>query len=110
MARTVTLKIRSADFTTITRSTTLATATDQTELVWEAAAGLFAAWSRRQQPAVRLIGMSVSQLSAGEGQQQSLFGQEDDSRRRRLDQTIDEIRQRFGDDAVSRGGPRPDEP
>jgi hypothetical protein len=51
--------------------------------------------------------MGVSQLSAQAGQQFPLFGQEETQRRRRLDETLDQIRERFGDDAVSRGkGPQ----
>ncbi len=107
LARTVTLKIRTPDFATITRRSTLDALTDQTELCWEAARGLFEAWSRSSRAAVRLIGMGVSQLSTREGQQLPLFEQTTAARRRQLDRTVDEIRNRYGDDAVSRGGARP---
>ena len=102
-ARTVTLKIRSGDFTTITRRVTLEAPTDQTDLLWEAVGGLFDRWSRQEAFPLRLIGMGVSQLAAGTGQQLSLFGQEEARRRRALDRTLDTIRDRFGEDAIARG-------
>jgi DNA polymerase-4 len=102
-ARTVTLKIRSGDFTTITRRVTLEAATDQTDLLWQAVGELFGRWSRQEAFPVRLIGMGVSQLSDGTGQQLSLFGQEEARRRRALDRTLDTIRDRFGEDAIARG-------
>ncbi len=110
LARTVTLKIRTPDFTTITRNSTLNEATDQTETLWEMTARLFEAWSHRNRAAVRLIGMGVSQFSTCEGRQLSLFEQEATVRHRQLDQTTDAIRKRYGDDAVSRGGPRHTQP
>jgi nucleotidyltransferase/DNA polymerase involved in DNA repair len=105
LARTVTLKIRSADFTTITRSKTLDSATDVTEMLWSSAAELFETWSGGQVAPVRLIGVGVSQLSAEEGQQLALFGEEEVKRHRGLDRAIDQIRERYGKDALSRGGP-----
>ena len=102
-ARTVTLKIRSGDFTTITRRVTLEAPTDQTDLLWQAVGELFDRWSRQEAFPVRLIGMGVSQLAAGTGQQLSLFGQEQARRHRALDRTLDTIRDRFGEDAIARG-------
>lgn len=107
MARAVTLKIRSGDFTTITRRTTLASPTDQTDLLWQAVVALFDRWMREQPFRVRLIGLGLSQLTTEAGQQLSLFGQDEARRRRTLDRTIDSIRDRFGDGAISRGTPPP---
>jgi DNA polymerase-4 len=105
LARTVRLKIRYDDFRTITRSTTLPVATDETDVLWSAAAGLFEAWASGRVRAVRLIGAGVSQLSRPTGRQMTLFEDEaDGQRRRRLDRTLDAIRDRYGHDAVSRGG------
>ena len=103
-ARTITLKIRSADFTTITRSQSFGESTDLTDVLWEAASRLFETWRRQRPPATRLIGVGVSQLAAHAGQQNSLFDQEEINTRRQLDRTVDKIRDKFGDDAISRGG------
>src|SRR5580704_10892953 len=40
-ARTIDVKIRSSDFRTVTRSTTLPEPTNLTKVIWKAAAGLF---------------------------------------------------------------------
>jgi DNA polymerase-4 len=106
LGRTVTFKIRSGDFKTITRSKTLDESTDQTEIIWASVATLFEEWCRQEPPAVRLIGIGVSQLSTGDGQQLSLFGQEEAARSRQLDRAIDEIRDKFGEGAIGRGGAR----
>ncbi len=103
LARTVTVKIRRYDFHTVTRRTTLEAATDQTDVIWRAAAKLFEDWAAAGAQPVRLLGVGVSQFLGKEGQQLSLFEQKDAERRRSLDRTVDEIRERFGRDAIARG-------
>jgi DNA polymerase-4 len=107
LARTVTIKIRRPDFQTITRRATLAAPTDQTALLWQAAAGLFDTWARGGVHPVRLLGVGVSQFVTGPGQQLPLFDEDTTRRSRSLDQTIDQIRERFGRDAISRGSAPP---
>ncbi len=106
LARTVFIKIRRYDFRTITRRITLEMPTDQTAVLWQAAAELFERWARAGVRPVRLIGMGVAQLSTEEGQQLGLFDHDAAERRRSLDQTIDRIRERFGRDAIGRGARR----
>jgi DNA polymerase-4 len=77
--------------------------TDHTDIIWHAAAELFERWVAAGIQPVRLLGMGVSQLLNREGQQLGLFGQEDARRRQTLDRTLDEIRERFGRDSISRG-------
>jgi len=103
--RTVTLKVRTDDFKTITRSTTLTEPTDHTETIWDAASKLFENWQRRHPRPVRLIGMGVSHLSGRQGEQLTLFDRAEDSPTDNLDRTVDKIKDRFGDDAISRGRP-----
>ena len=104
-ARTVTLKLREADFTTLTRSQTFGEATDLTDNLWLAAKGLLVSWAKMQFAPLRLIGVTASQLSGGTGQL-SLFDQgEDRVKQRRIDEAVDRIVDRFGNDAVHRGGP-----
>jgi DNA polymerase-4 len=105
LARTVFIKIRRYDFQTITRRTTLETPTDQTAVLWQAAAELFEEWIRAGAPPVRLIGMGVAQFFNEQGQQLQLFDQATAKRRRSLDRTLDRIRERYGRDAISRGQP-----
>ncbi len=111
LARAVFIKVRTADSATVTRRRTLAAPSDRSDDFRTVAIELFDAWWHKR-PAtrrfVRLIGAGVSQLSAGVQEQLSLFDGEQASRSRKLDRTLDEIRDRFGTDAVSRGRP-PDE-
>ena len=103
-ARTITLKLREADFTTRTRSQTFGEATDLTDNLWQAAKGLLEAWARLELAPLRLIGVTASQLTGVAGQL-SLFDQgEDRAKMRRIDETVDRIVERFGNDAVHRGG------
>jgi DNA polymerase-4 len=97
------LKIRGGDFTTITRSTTRDVPTDQTQEIWEMGARLFEKWAREHPEPVRLIGIGVSGLSGYQGQQLLLFDQPQIERRRQLDHAVDEIRNKFGYKAISRG-------
>ena len=110
-ARTVFIKVRTADFATATRSRTLPTPTDRTDEFRTAAAELFDAWWHKQparRRSIRLIGVGLSQLSATGQEQLSLFEGEQTVRSRNLDRTLDDIKDRFGTDAVSRGGPPDD--
>jgi DNA polymerase-4 len=98
--RTVTLKLRFADFRTLTRrGSGEAPTADGGEIfrrAWEA-------FSRVPRPqAVRLIGLSVSGLAAATGPHQlPLFGRPD--RVDRVGRVTDEVRSRFGPRALVRG-------
>ncbi|HVV19650.1 MAG TPA: DNA polymerase IV, partial [Pseudonocardiaceae bacterium] len=96
--RTVSIKVRFADFTTITRSRTLPVATDVTQEVYRTACRLL----DEQVPpgAVRLIGVRVEQLaeSAGGGEQLALDAPEHGWRD--ADLAADQARSRFGIAAV----------
>ena len=97
-ARTVGLKLRYPDFTTLTRQATLAEPTDAGAVIFTQASVLFeAAWDRR---AVRLIGVAAANLSQP-GRQLRLFEQ-DDQRHTQLEAALDRIRARFGDQAIQR--------
>jgi DNA polymerase-4 len=94
--RTVTLKLRFADFSTITRAHT----DDPTQdglAIFRRADALFGRVRLAQ--AVRLIGLSVAGLGlAGEGQLSLL--EPDALRRERLARAIDRLAERFGETAV----------
>ncbi len=97
-ARTVALKLRYPDFTTLTRQATLPDPTDSGPAIYAQALSLFdAAWDRRP---VRLIGVSAANLSQP-GRQLRLFEQED-QRRGQLEAALDRIRDRFGEYAIQR--------
>jgi DNA polymerase IV len=96
--RTVSIKVRFADFTTITRSLTLLVATDVTREVYRTACRLL----DEQVPpgAVRLIGVRVEQLaeSVDGGEQLTLDAPEHGWRD--ADLAADQARSRFGTAAV----------
>lgn len=103
--RTITLKVKYADFTQFTRSRTLPRSTNATQTIYETACALLAACALAQK--VRLIGVGVSGFQ--EGAEQGLLplapqqGVPDEERRRSLDAALDTVRQRFGKSAVVRG-------
>ena len=105
-ARTVTLKLRYGDFTTLTRSTTFDAPTDVTEMLWRAVRGLMDNWSATQHRPLRLLGMMASQLTGRAGIQGSLFDDPAQDAQQRIDRAVDEIANRFGDSAINRGGPK----
>jgi DNA polymerase IV len=95
-ARTVTLKLRFADFTTITRRRTAEPTQDGLRIYREAS--LLLDRVALEQP-VRLIGLSVSGLGTpGEGQL-SLLGP-DAPRRERLARALDSVAERFGEESI----------
>jgi DNA polymerase-4 len=102
-ARGVTVKIRYGDFETITRSATLGEATDLSSVFRAAAADLFDRWAEASFRPVRLIGVTATRLTSG-GAQLPLFGAADAERKRRLDRTLDTLKDRFGGEAIRRGG------
>ncbi|NLE71422.1 MAG: DNA polymerase IV [Actinomycetales bacterium] len=103
VGRTVVLKVRTADFTTLTRSRTLPAPTDATAEVFAAARDLLAAVDLRGQ-AVRLVGVRAEGLGPAVVRQPTL---EEASReaapRRRAEEVADAVRLRFGARAVLPG-------
>ncbi|HET8578266.1 MAG TPA: DNA polymerase IV, partial [Methylomirabilota bacterium] len=96
VGRTVTLKLRFADFSTITRAHTGDPTQDGLRIYQEAAALLTRLGPKRP---VRLIGVSVSELAPVGPGQLSLF-EPDAVRRERLARAVDRLVERFGEGSV----------
>jgi len=97
-ARTVTLKIRYPNFKTITRRTTLPKPTDLAEEIHaQALKMLQREW--RQGTKVRLIGVGATKLM--QARQLELF-ETSSERLSRLSHVVDEIRKKYGNDAIRR--------
>lgn len=97
--RTVALTVRFADFTTITRSRTLAEATDVTQEVYAAAVGLYDALGL-QRARVRLVGVRVEGLVARDAvHRQGVLGERDHGWSD-ADRAVDRAVLRFGKAAV----------
>jgi DNA polymerase-4 len=97
-ARTIAIKLRYSDFSTFTRQITLPQPTNLDQDIFEQACSLFEQhWNKR---AVRLIGVAARQLSPTV-LQLDLFGQRDD-RAERLTRAVDDIRHKYGTEALKR--------
>jgi DNA polymerase-4 len=101
VGRTVVLRLRFGDFTRATRSQTLTYATAQTQTFLAAARGLLTAnMPLIVSRGVTLIGLAITNLEDDLPLQLCLPLDPDDSTL--LDAALDEIRQRFGADAITR--------
>ena len=103
-ARSVTLKLRYVDFTTITRSATLTEPTNITEVLWRGVRRLLDKWAARHRRPLRLLGMTASQLAGREGLQETLFPDPQRTGQERIDEAMDRITERFDDRSICRGG------
>lgn len=104
--RVVTLKVKYADFTQLTRRCTLDTPTCATRTVYETACTLLN--ELKLAGKVRLIGLGLSGFEAPPVRQLLLpLGGEEpkqvEAQRARLDATMDNLQQRFGSAAISHG-------
>lgn len=104
VGRTVTLKVRTADFETVTRSRTLSAPTDVAADVYAAARDLLGAVDLGGR-AVRLVGVRMEGLSAAAVRQPTLeeVASEGPLTVRRAEEVADAVRRRFGAGAVVRG-------
>jgi len=100
-ARCLTLKLRYADFSTITRSRTLRHGFDTDQEIFETGAALLHRVLETERRAVRLIGIGVSNLAEA-GLQASLFSPSN-AKLEHLNRAVDQIRARYGFDAIQTG-------
>jgi DNA polymerase-4 len=100
-ARTVTLKLRYSDFTTLTRGRTM-DATDDDTVVFREVRRLLGDCYEKGRP-VRLIGVHLSQLDQGD--QLQLIPEPGGARRDQMLKAVDAIRGKFGDDVIHVGKP-----
>ena len=99
-AKTVTLKLRYADFKTLTRAVTIEPTDDDTVVLGSVTGLLRAAYSGKKP--VRLLGVRLSNFSGSEGGELSLFP--GDRRRSQMFDAVDKLRKKFGDDVIHVGG------
>jgi len=99
VGRTVSIKVRFADFTTITRARTLPEATDVGRVVYETALGLYAALGL-ERARIRLVGVRVEAVGdAAEAQHQLELGEREHGWRD-AEQAVDRAARRFGAGSV----------
>lgn len=112
VARTVTVKVRDADFITRQASRTLPEAVQSDRAVYAVARALLMRLRAARRVPARLLGVALSQLgSAGGSGQLSLLEPSagaveavESERDLAIARVIDQVREKFGDDALGRGG------
>ncbi|HMZ08289.1 MAG TPA: DNA polymerase IV [Anaerolineales bacterium] len=98
--KTIKIKIRWPDFTTLTRQVTLPTSTDNEDEIYRAAVKLMNT-VRKPNQAVRLLGVGVSGIGAPV-RQLSLWdvGSE---KSRKLQEVVDQLQDKYGKDVIRKG-------
>lgn len=102
--RTVTLKLKTGDFRTLTRSSTLERPVQLADVIYREAVKLFEAERLREK--VRLVGVGIGKLEpAEESGQLPLFSEKGarEEKWEKAERAMDEITDRFGRGAVKRG-------
>lgn len=99
VARTVALKLRFADFSTVTRSRTMQTPVDSAQLIYSVAQQLLASLGSRAM-AVRLVGVRAEQLENASRTSRQLSFDRRDENWRAAEQALDEVTRRFGSNSI----------
>ena len=102
-AKTIVIKIKNADFKTVTRRTTIAVPTQSSETIYKHAAQLIDNFKITQK--IRLIGVGTTGFSAVTASvQMSLFDQKEkpNDNWEKVDKALDSISQKFGKKAIGR--------
>ncbi|MDQ0147560.1 DNA polymerase IV [Pseudarthrobacter niigatensis] len=99
VARTVALKLRFADFSTITRSRTVQTPVDSAQLLYAVALQLLESVGTRA-TAVRLVGVRAEQLEEAARTSLQLSIDRRDDNWRMAEQVLDQVALKFGDKSV----------
>ena len=110
LARTVTVKLRDFDFTTRSAARTLPEPVHSERVVYDVSRALLAKLRRARRVPARLLGVALSNLVPAEaGTQLSLLDEAPESgleteRDRAIARVIDRVRDKYGPDALGRGG------
>lgn len=100
----VSMKIRSGDFTTYTRSRKLPEPTQITDVLLQQGRDLFDTFRRATHFPVRLLGFSAESLTDTPAAQLSLFAEaRGEHKQKNIDSAVDDITARYGDAAIVRG-------
>lgn len=107
-ARTLSVKLRDHDFTTRSAASTSPDGIESDRVLFDTARSLLARLRRKRRTPARLIGIAASHFIEGPATQLTLFDQSaagpvETERDRRLSRTTDDLRRRFGRDAIKPG-------
>lgn len=96
----ISVTIRDCEFKDCSHQETLFSATDVTEKIFETACKLFdSLWNHTP---IRLLGVQTFQVSDEEFTQYSLFDSAHYEQLKKMNHAVDEIRKKFGEDAIKR--------
>jgi DNA polymerase-4 len=111
VAGTVQITVRDPDMKTITRSLSLPTPTEHMDEIYRTACKLFDQHWRVGKP-IRLLGVTLQNLTAKQDSaiQLDLFDYENDPKKDRLNQIMDSLRDKFGENAILTAGMMGDDP
>lgn len=96
------ITIRGNDFKDRSHQRKLVEATDITSEIFELCKELFVELWDRKTP-LRLLGVSLTSLTSEEEQQMSFFKDDKKEKARALDRVVDDIKNKFGTDKITRG-------
>ncbi|MFD5278952.1 DNA polymerase IV [Pseudarthrobacter sp. NPDC058362] len=99
VARTIALKLRFADFSTITRSRTVQTPVDSAQLIYAVAVQLLGSVGERSQT-VRLVGVRAEQLEESATTSLQLSFDRRDENWRAAEKALDQVTRKFGSKSV----------
>lgn len=103
LANTVNVQLRTKDFEDTSHQGKLLIATSTTKEIYQKAKELLEQMYKNEM-AIRLIGVRVDNLIEKEEQQLSLFQDEKNEKQKKLDRTIDELKEKYGYNSITRAG------
>jgi DNA polymerase-4 len=99
--RTVTLKLKRADFKQLTRSRTLSSPTQLAETMYQTTVAMLE--KEANGPAFRLIGVGVADILDAEDADPPDLLQQEAPKEQRIEQVLDAVRSKLGPDSISKG-------
>ena len=99
--RSVTLKLKRADFQLLTRSRTLSNPTELAEVIYRTAVALLE--KEATGPAFRLIGVGVADIVDAEDADPPDLLQRETPKERQVEEAVDAVRAKLGPDAIVKG-------
>ncbi len=100
-SRVITIKLKTAKFQTRTRRRTLSDPTQLAEVIWRTGADLIL--EEALGTSYRLVGISISEFFPASSGDPINLANPDGGRLKATEQAIDDVRKRFGDDAIKKG-------
>lgn len=102
IANTVNVQLRTKDFIDYSHQKQLKLATSSTKEILETAKEVFEEMYKKEP--IRLVGVRVDNLESKEEVQISLFSQKDDEKQEKLDNVLDNLKNKYGYNMITRAG------